>query len=103
MKFSAMASEVERALHLKRDAEKEAQRARDALAHAEAELKLANEQLREARDAMFREFPELAPAMPLERVAPPAAPVKPAEPAPVMSPQGPLVFRELPDDFMPEA
>lgn len=101
--FTASAAEVADALKALRECEFNVKQAREDLAECERERDECQTAFTNARDAFHEQFPEMAPALgvvadPVQ----PAAPQRPATPEPVMSPQGPLAFRDLDDDFSPE-
>lgn len=101
--FSVMAARVDDALQELRDAQSAVHDAERDLRVAQVDRDNAAIEFNKARDALFREHPELAPAPSVSATPPaePVAPQRPATPEPVMSPQGPLVFRDLDDDFEP--
>lgn len=96
--FSVMADEVERALQDLRDAEQMVKDAEETLAARKKHVEVCRSDFNTARDDLFQEYPELAPEAQAPLAAPLADNALPAQPKPVMSPQGPVVFRER-DDF----
>lgn len=104
-KFADMADGVEASLDHMRMCEKVVKDAEEELARAHADLKEARAEFIDARDAFHAEFPEMAPAQVTvaDVQAGPAVgegtqPVEEARPVPVMTPQGPVVFREMEDN-----
>lgn len=98
--FSKMAAGVEEALQNMRDCEATVAEEDRRLGAARRRLADAEVEFNKRKVALFQEFPELAPVSPAA-VAQPATPTpQPSEPKPVMSPQGPVVFRE--HDDIPE-
>lgn len=100
--FNEAAREVAIALDDCRNAKRIVENMERNLKDARAALNRAEVELTNRRDAFFRQFPELAPAQVTTAVveaSPESQPavVEEAKPVPVMTPQGPVVFREMDD------
>jgi hypothetical protein len=101
MTFGRLVVAVDEALQDKRDAEHNVEEARRVLSRRQADLDNAQEKFTKARDALFREYPEMLPSVPDARPVITNHPPTPAQPVPVMGPGGPVAFRDLDDDFDP--
>lgn len=103
--FTEMAEDVQRALKSVRECEWNVEQAEKELDECRAELEEVRATFNRLRDAFHKEFPEMAPstgslvqqAGTVVGAVPPQAPVEEAQPDPVMTPQGPVVFREMDD------
>jgi hypothetical protein len=94
--FGVMAQEVASALQNMRDEEYNLREAHKEVQRCEEDLEKMRAIFNEARDAMFQEYPELAPAPVVAAGPTPEAPE--VQPAPVMTPQGGVAFRERSDN-----
>lgn len=99
-KFGDMVAGVETNLHRMREAESDVRNAEVRLQNARSTLQEAETEFNDSKQALFREFPEMAPAQAptvVVNAEPAMAAPPPAEPIPVMTSQGPVVFREMDD------
>jgi hypothetical protein len=105
-KFQEMTRSVEANLDYMRRCERTVAQAETALMNAREDLATAETEFNESKQALFREFPEMAPTQTTQALvqAEPEHPTPPpAEPIPVMTPQGPVVFREMDDSPFPDS
>lgn len=101
-KFKDMMEGVQASLEHLRDCEQDVRRKETALLNAQNDLEEARAEFNDARDAFHKEFPEMAPPAQVATADVQAAPAQPAvveeaKPVPVMTPQGPVQFREMDD------
>lgn len=105
--FNKEVQAVEDALSNLNAAQKEVEGLTNRLKQANDRWLIAQRNMEDAKERLFREFPELYPtpqgktgALASDATEEPLAGTvpAPAEPTPVSSPQGPVVFRER-DDF----
>lgn len=100
--FTEAFEEVRRTLKAWRETQSDVKDAEAGLAYCRAEAQQAEEEFNAARARFLEEFPEMAPAQVTTAVVEASpesqtATVEEAKPVPVMTPQGPVVFREMDD------
>lgn len=101
--FQVATERVESALKRLRMSKTDVAEAKVELSRLEVEERNAQIDFDKARAQFLEEYPEMAPAQVTTAVVegspdtPQPAPVEEATPRPVMTPQGPVVFREMDD------